>query len=371
MRAKKAFRVIDADGHIAEPESLWEKYLQKKYRERRPRIIRDNWGKPRYLLEGRLHTTPPGRGMGNPDGWGIAAGSDTHKGSHDPAERLKDLDLEGIDIAVIFPTLMVTVAAGTLPTRDYGLDVALCHAYNNWLADFCRHEPRRLKPVAVLPLRVIDESVKELQRCVKELGAVAVDIPTYPCQKNPSDAYFFHLYEEAQELGIPVMLHASGGQQVPYAGWERFDNYVMGHAISHPFEQMIAVSAMICEGVLEKFSRLKFAFLESGIGWVPYWMERLDERFERRAKEIPLCRKPPSEYMKSEQCFFSCDPDEKLLKTAVEFLGQKRIIYASDYPHWDARYPDTVRLIRENPTLSDSAKAMILGGNAGRLFGLK
>jgi uncharacterized protein len=133
---------------------------------------------------------------------------------------------------------------------------------------------------------------------------------------------------------------------------------------------MLALASFVCEGIWERFPRLKVVFLEASIGWVPWWLERLDEHFELRGHDMPEMTMPASAYVQARECYFSCDPDEKGIPLVVQAVGEDRILYASDYPHWDARFPDSVRLIRQREDLSETAKQKILGATAAHLYGL-
>jgi len=111
-------------------------------------------------------------------------------------------------------------------------------------------------------------------------------------------------------------------------------------------------------------------FLESGIGWVPYWFERMDEHYAKLASLVPNLSRVPSDWAKDPRVIFSCDPDEETLPLALELLGDTQVMYASDYPHWDAMTPWTVKVLAERGDLSDEAKRKILGANAARFYGL-
>ena len=128
---------------------------------------------------------------------------------------------------------------------------------------------------------------------------------------------------------------------------------------------------MIFGGIPELFPKLKLAYLEIGCGWLPYWMERMDEEWEKRGKvEAPLCKKRPSEYLSSEQFYYGCEPEEKTLGYVVGEIGSERFMYASDYPHWDMSWPESGVLIWQREELSLEAKRNILGENARRFYNL-
>ena len=149
----------------------------------------------------------------------------------------------------------------------------------------------------------------------------------------------------------------------------RYTNYFYTHAIAHPFEQMIAIMCVICGGILEKFPNLKIAFLEAGIGWIPFWLERLDDHCETRANLVPGITKPPSEYIDSGNVYFFCESEEKM----IPYLAEKyedNIVFTSDYPHWDAKFPGAVASLAERDDLGEVVKRKILSDNAARFYGI-
>ena len=179
------------------------------------------------------------------------------------------------------------------------------------------------------------------------------------------------LYAKIQELGVPIAAHGSRHVAEPFMNPRMFPPTTLRfHAMVHPVQQMKAMSDWICGGVLERFPRLKLAFLESGVGWMPYFIDRLDEDYEKMGEDEPLMTRRPSEYLLSGQCYFACDPDEELIPWAAERLGENQIIYASDYPHFDCRFPDSVRLIDDRHDMSEGLKRKVLSENAKDLYGL-
>lgn len=177
-------------------------------------------------------------------------------------------------------------------------------------------------------------------------------------------------WAEAERLGVPVMFHEGTDGQLPTAGLDRYDNFFMTHMISHPFEQMLAALSMIAGGVVERFPRLKIAFLESGCGWLPFWLHRMHEHWEKRADEVPWLKTDPIECFRR-QCMISCDPDEATIPDVVNYIGEDYVCWASDYPHWDAIYPGAVTELRQHMKgLSKTAQQKILGDNARRFLNL-
>lgn len=363
------YRVIDADGHILEPPDLFERYIEAPFRSIAPRLVSDNHGYERLLVEGLLHPKPEGKAVGITQGFnygGRERYTDQLPGGFEPHARIKDMDLEGIERAALFPTLGLAFGA----VENIPLAAAICRAYNNWLADYCGPYPDRLIGIGAVPIQGVEEAIREMRRVVKELGFKGIFLRPNPhCGRNWENPLYDPFYAEAQALGVPLMFHEGTGNHMPTAGIERYDNFFFTHTISHPFEMMLASLSIICGGVLERFPKLTVVFLEAGCSWMPYWLWRMDEHYEKRPQEVPWLRMKPSEYFQR-QCYISCDPDETTMPQGVEALGEDKVIFASDYPHWDAVFPGAVKEIRERAGLSESAKRKILGENAARLYGL-
>ncbi|MBI2370038.1 MAG: amidohydrolase family protein [Deltaproteobacteria bacterium] len=332
----RGMQVIDADGHVRDRESDIRPNIELPYRNRRGSLVPgDEWDSSMY---GRL-------------------GMDIH----DVPTRLRDMDQEGIDVSVLFPTVSFSVSR--LPERDYA--AAYCRGYNNWIAGVCRESPR-LKGVGLVPFQHVPAAVAEVTRAITELGLSGIAVGAFGLKEHLGSETFWPIYEEIQRLNVPLLIHNS--RQGP-AGDNRFDTFLFKHTVGRPVETLIDCAALVYGGVPEKFPRLRVAFLECGVGWVPYWMERMDEEYEKRQEEAPLLKAKPSEYMTSGNWFYACEPEEGTLPYAIDRLGEDVVVFASDYPHWDGMFPYVVSTIRERKDLSDSIKRKILGGNAVRLYG--
>ena len=272
-----------------------------------------------------------------------------------PAQNLADNAQEGIDLQIIYPTggLMLT----RVRERDYA--IALCQAYNDWLYDWCAIDRKRLKAVALVPLHVDTRAaIDEMERAVAKLGNVGVMVNTYDRSRNIAHRDFWPFYEECARQGVAVAFHASGSDTMdPLC---HFENFLQIHTLSHAPEQLIACTAVIYSGLLEKYQDLRVAFLEAGIGWVPFWMEHMDEEYEFRPFDAPLLKAKPSEYMTCGRVFVSCEPEEKTLRYVPEFFPADNILFASDYPHWDGQFPDAVSTLADRTDIADGAQAQDL-----------
>jgi predicted TIM-barrel fold metal-dependent hydrolase len=352
--------VIDVDGHVWEPDDAWEEHLDPAFLDRRPRIVLDDRGTTRYLIEDRLMPIGTGRGAWAPEGFREAS---LHRpGGSDPRARLVDMDVEGIDTAVLYGT----VAMGLWSIMDIDLGVAVCRAFNDWLAAYCSADTSRLRPTCSLPLRSIPHAVAEAERAVTQLGAVTIPLPGAIVGRNLDDPELDPLWALAERLDTPIGVHAGGtGLAV-----DRFvDQYAMAHACAFPMDIMLGLTAVLCGGVLERYPRVRVAFLEAGCGFLPYFLERLDEHYEKRPGEMPNITKAPSDYVAEGRVVVSCEPEEHAIGYVSERLGPGVVVYASDYPHWDAEFPGSVAAISDRADLDDDTKRAVLGENARRLLG--
>jgi uncharacterized protein len=148
------------------------------------------------------------------------------------------------------------------------------------------------------------------------------------------------------------------------------EKFFYTHLFGHPFEQMIALSVIIGEGVLDRFPKLRFVFLESGCGWLPYWFERMDEHYEVLGVQLPALKTEPSKLLERGQLYFSCEADEKELAHVIDVIGADWIVFASDYSHFDSRWPGASEPIVNHAGVSDAVKRKILNDNARRLYPL-
>ncbi|HKA19639.1 MAG TPA: amidohydrolase family protein [Blastocatellia bacterium] len=358
--------IIDSDTHINEPMEVFELFLEEPYKSRRPRILKDTLGLTRILLEGLLFPEPRLKQAHTKKIEGTSMGG-VHAGSSDPVARLKDIDLDGADVQVIYGSLGLAITA--LPNSDFA--VAMSRACNNYYAHFCSTNPQRLKWMATLPYQDVAASLQEMKRAVSELGCLGITVPPNVRGKNLDHPDLFPIYEQAVKLNIPIAVHWGNGAYLTAAGTERFDTHFMTHALGHPFEQMIALACLVCGGIIEQFPGIRFAFLEAGCGWLPYWIDRLHEHYERRTAEMPAMKREPLEYITGGSCYFSTEPDERLLPVVMKMIGDDYLLYSSDYPHTDSKFPNSVKWIRERSDISEEAKIKLLGVNAARLYGLE
>jgi predicted TIM-barrel fold metal-dependent hydrolase len=333
------YEIIDADGHVRESISGMREFLEPRW-QRRNLFPNDAWDRD---LRGKLGAKPEG-----------------------PDDQLAAMDEDGIDVMVLYPTAGLHVSA--LHERDFA--TAITRAYNDWLCHFCKKAPQRLKFAALLAPQDPSAAAEELTRAVSQRGAVAAVLPTYmPQMPDFGDALYDPIYAAAERLGVGIGFHT--GTSADSLGGLRFRKFLSAHTIDHPAEQMMAMIATIIGGVFERFPGLNIAYLESGIGWVPYMMDRLDEEVEKRgADEAPYLKRLPSEYVTSGRIFFGVECGEKTIPDSLRWKLEDALLYSSDYPHWDGDWPHTVKTVRERQDLSDGTKKKMMHDNVARFYKL-
>jgi len=370
---KDGYKIVDVDAHLMEPEWVFEKFIDEKYKSQAPKMgIAAESGRRTFLVEGEPFTREKGKYPMAAPGFLEAVRKAMRrferaaKQGFSADARLQDMDEHGVDIQVVYPT-----AAGQMLGREFHdvkLLAACCRAYNDWSAEYCSKDPKRLRWAAILPMQDVDESLKEAERTAAR-GAISFYIRPNPVRGRT----IFHddylpLWGQIEKLGRPISTHESASASVPSFG-DRMDTHVSGHILSHPFEAMAAMAGLIWYGIIEKFPKLRIVHVEADGGWVPYWLQRMEQHwnFSGNAEHEYLKRRP-TEYFKS-NFFVAFRGDEPTMKAAVELIGDNNFLWDTDYPHPDGTFPWGIDAMLKQPISADS-KRKILWDNAVRAFGL-
>ena len=181
------------------------------------------------------------------------------------------------------------------------------------------------------------------------------------------DPAFDPLWSLIEELDVPLVLHEATTMNVPQAGLDRYDNYMFLHVITHPHEHQMACLSLICGRVLQKHPKLRVAFVESGCGWVPYWLERMEQHIDYWGHaSAPLAERPTDYWQR--QCFVSPFPDERMLPQVIDAIGADTLIYTTDYPYPYPGRDHVVSAMHDRTDVDDADKRKILHDNATRLY---
>jgi predicted TIM-barrel fold metal-dependent hydrolase len=387
--------LVDADAHVMEPSGVWvERMDAAKWGDLIPYYLAEDFdGKDSWYVGGV-------RRAGGSAIFGCSAGFDPeellarswkytegHSAAWDPVARLATLDEEGIDAAVLYPSIALTF--GPLDpieaVRNPAFVADLHRAYNDWIAEYCAADPHRLFAMGAVPLQDIDLAVSEARRAVGDLGLQGVFIRTaaYVDDLPFSHPVYDPFWAACQELDIAIGLHPATHTDLPNAA-SKFNlirrsadqavankvadpvvgGTAMSIAVGAPVDAIITLARLVMGGVCERFPGLRFLILESGGGWAASILERMDEEVKANPQESRWLHLLPSEYFRR-QCWISFEPDDPTLPRLADLIGPDRILWASDFPHSDAIYPGAGKAIRNLVApLPGDQRAMIAGGNA-------
>ena len=360
--------VVDADTHIAESQSIWD-FIDEKMYPRRPVLVSlpDDTlygdSNATWLIDGNIFPKPSGKGgfrLVTPS----AAKSQSSRGDitiasreiTDPKLRLADMDRLGIHIQVIYPTLFLVYL-----TDDAALEVALCRAYNKFLAHIWSADEERLRWVAVLPLRSIEASLEEM-RTAKENGAVGVFFRGLEGNLALDDPYFFPVYKEAERLNLPICIHTGSGAPALTELFNLERNHTFAHGRALP---LFAFRDLIHNGIPEMFPKLRFGFIEASAGWAPFLVHILRRLLGNRWKFSNS-----QDLFREYRLFVACEADEDIPYLA-NCIGEDNIIIGSDYGHNDpSAEPLLLESLAQRGDLSDQLSNSILRTNPRALYGI-
>jgi predicted TIM-barrel fold metal-dependent hydrolase len=280
--------------------------------------------------------------------------------------RIEDMDRASVDIGVLFPTHVSSYCA----LRDGGFENALYRAYHRWVADFCAQAPTRLKWTVVANMRDTAAGVAEIKYWAdRDPNLVGVYVsPQAPGGRLLDNPDLHPLYDTAQGLDLPILAH--GGTARPPYGPGTFDldgAWFLLHAFSNPWAGMAALGALIGGGVFELFPKLRAAIIETGGGWLPLALDRLDTHYLMSPGHVPNLKRMPREVLAEGRYFHGIDSWERSLEFCVEELGEDLWLFATDWPHGDSAWPESVEQTVDRRRLTETARRKILGENAMRL----
>jgi predicted TIM-barrel fold metal-dependent hydrolase len=361
--------VIDADGHVMEPDDLWVRYMPEAMRARAPRVDPAN---ALFVTVDGVETPRRELFSGNQDRFernikGARRFEDANRDRFSARSQLDGMDVEGITASVLFPSRGLAVMG--VDGVDPAVTTAAAHAYNSWLADYAAEDPRRLVGAGMADPRDVDAAVAQARRAVDELGFVAVFLRPNPVGGRAwHDPAYEPLWSAMEELDAPVCFHEGTGALLPQVGTDRFDKHGLWHCVCHPVENQMAMMSVVMGGVAERHPGLRFAFLECGAGWLPYWMWRMDEHVENEPQDFAHLTMEPSAYVER-QCFVSIDTDEEPGMLAIEALDGPHVVWGSDYPHSDSKFPNAFKILSSLPGMSAERLQRVVHQGPLELFG--
>src|SRR5437867_1429921 len=371
--------LLDADSHVSEPLNLWQERLPAKYRDRAPRMLKEHEGKPGawwLIEEGREpHNVILGFGANKTleelqqflKGFSYAG---AHRGGWDPAQRLKDMDQDGVAGDVLYTTLGFRM----FWIRDAGFQRACFQVYNDWLAEFCSYSPKRLKGLGLISLYDPKQGAEDLEDCAKKGLAGGLIWATPPDELPFYSKVYDSFWTAAQELRMPLSLHEFAGFERIY--WESTaEKRTVANAVaSHEVETTFAT--FILSGILERFPRLKIISAELNCGWLAYFLHRMDRAFDSRGVRLQGSPFPtkltmkPSEYFRRQ--LFATFIDDPYGLADRDEIGVDNLTWSSDFPHSAAVWPHSREKIAEDfQGIGAEDKRKILSENVAKLYGFE
>ncbi len=378
-------RFIDADSHILEPNDIWERYLEPKFRAEMPHIYTGYYeqtsrgertdlafyndvsvGGYDMPLEG-VHGSPiimPGLGE---------AYDEYARQGFPPSSYVDAMERVGIDYMVVYPTAGLYSCAA--PTLSAAAAAAYRRAYNNWLYDFCSEAGPRLVGAGSLDLRDPEEAGREATRCVKELGFKAVHINPVPVGDHRLyESCYDRLWATIADLDVPVGVHVGALNACDLMLYHYLPGLGTAESIAaFSIGNMLAATAFIMGGVLERHPKLRVVHLESGAGWVAFWLYRLAAGVQGGFKGLPIpgLKMAPVEYFQR-QCYISADPDDPGIKQVIDAIGDDNLVVATDFGHPEGRhYSRAVAEVMSLPGVAASSKRKIMWDNALKLYPIR
>jgi uncharacterized protein len=407
---EQPLRYIDSDGHILEPPTGMLDFAPAPYRDRIWHIERDADGVESFVFNDVRHQAT---GLGGTAGFSdedvdrVRAGdvsySQTRPSGWTAELRLRDMDMDGIELSVLYPTSML----GLQSLRDVDFGRVQAHVYNEWCSAHLSAGQGRLFGAGALPPMHEPEDVPavadEIYHVADLPGMVSVFMRPNPAVdwRPFNDPVYDPIWRAAADTGLPVAFHPflapdlpgacqglklararnEDGSYEPLESLERamerepglhLPNIYFTQAIGNPVDVMSAVCYVTSGGVAERFPSAKFMFLEANGGWLVPWLERLDHHAKKFSWDVPWLKMLPSEYFRR-QCWISFDPDESMLAFTANspLCGADRIIWASDYPHPDAKFPGVTQELAEAlQGLTYEQKRQITSESAIALYGI-
>jgi len=375
--------ICDSDLHVMEPPDLWERYIDPAWAHAAPRglseIPRDMRVKVKNSVMLKLGAVRPTRPSAERrSGWRAEhdnAYAASEARNWDSQSQVDAMDAEGLDLAVLFPSrgLFVLGLDSIEQAGPDGLEpdyaTAISRAYNDWMKDFCDFAPARMFGAGMVAPHDVTGAVEEARRCVEELGFRAIFLAPATVNRRPwHHPAYDPLWAEIERLDVPIAFHGGGQTYLtPDFSLGVLDTLMLWHTFSQPLGIQFVTACFCGGGILERFPNLRVALLEGNCSWAPWLLYRLDEHYEwTGAFEAPELTMPPSEYFKR-NCWVSVEADEEPVPHFISTFGDERLIFSTDYPHGDSKFPHAVDAFDKLP-LSDDSKARIVGANWEDLY---
>ena len=370
------YRVISADNHVIEPADLWTSRAEPRFKDRVPRIEHleegDYWVCDGRRLLSVASSIQAGVRFEEPEKLTRNARmEEVPLGAYIPEEHVKDMEIDGIDVSIVYPTFGLNVHS----VPDGELLTSIFRIYNDWVGEFCSAIPKRLKGIAIVNVDDVAVGVKEMERCAK-LGFIGAMITVYPPESRPYDMPEYEpLWAAAQDLAMPLSLHV--GTNRPGVG-DELDNVIQNLIATATYRANLdywvrmSLGSIIYSGVFERYPKLQVGSVEHDLSWVPYFLDRIDYTYTQTPQDYERASRfkggaLPSDFFHS-NVFLGFQEDALGVRDR-HIIGVENLQWGGDYPHLEGTFPRSLQILEEILVdCTEEEKAKIAGGNAARAY---
>ena len=363
-------KIVDTDCHQMEPAAMWQEHIDPEFRDAAP-CIKKVRGRNTMTVEGQSLVSEEKYPFSTPDflaamARGMQRFQRVLTAGYAPEARLEDMDEHGIDIQILFPTV-----GGQLLGREFentDLLGACCRAFNNWSAEYASARVAGLRWAAMLPAQDPTLAAEEIRRTAAKGCTAYYMRPNPVCERDLADEAYDPVFAAAAASNRPICFHDSGSPHIPSFG-DRFPTHTTGHIVAHPFEAMSAMMSLIWGGIFERYPDLRVVHVEADAGWVPYWLQRMEQHYEFSGNaEHPNLKLAPTEYFKR-NVWVAARGDERTLPAALDLVGDDKFLFDTDYPHPDGTFPWGMESLEKQP-IPDESIRKIFWDNPATAFAL-
>ncbi len=359
--------ICDIDAHHVETVSWHEivEYIEDPViRDNAVRFQKERIGAPPYGLNGDLGLRYQSVGGRIPHQDGLREKINEPGVHRDVVLTRRAMDSLGIDYMVVFPTPMLFLGMHPQPE----MEVWIGRAYNRWMVDRVLSADDRIKTLVYLPFNTPDEAVRTVKEFADKKGVIGFCV-TSTRYKPVHHNDYMRLYAAIQDVDKPLAFHS--GYHWEDQSLATVNRFLGMHALGFVWCNLVHMTNWVLNGIPERFPTLKSIWVESGLAWVPFLMQRLDDQFLMRQSEAPQLKRLPSDYMR-ENCWYTTQPMEtthpRALQVTLDMINaETQLLFSSDWPHFDFDLPS---VIYDLPFLSEQTKRNILGLNAAQIFHL-
>ncbi|MBM3504561.1 MAG: amidohydrolase [Alphaproteobacteria bacterium] len=363
-----AMQIVSADSHIVEPLDMWSKVLGDRWGDRIPHVLKRHNGQDgHFLVTGKQVLKLPEKG-----GAVAEAHRDLYEAGFLPDKRVEFQKRAKITAETLYGSHMLIILQS--PHRDALR--ASCEVFNDWLADYCAYDSKRLIGVGMVPIDDVAWGIREMERIVKKgLKGLCINVALAPELAPYRDRRYDPFWARAQEMNVPITLHSITGNIIdPFYPRNPREGEEAAGTLLGLYTEALATLAndFVFGGILDRFPRLKLIVSEFEIWWLPFFRFKTDQMTTTLSKKmnLPPLKKKPSEYWGSQ--IWAGVIGDPTLEDVVKRVGPETVLWGSDFPHVRSIGLDTHEVLaRTFKDFSETDRERLVGGNIKHIYGLQ